>query len=130
MRYLKPLAFFCLLAVLGGGPSLYAQSTTLKSGTWTGEIIPPDGQIQNVTYDVIHTSDSLAINLVVPALGTIPFEDIKLEADTLNFSWQAGAYLRCNLILQENGSYDGECGDVQGISGVITMVPPQEKADS
>lgn len=131
MRYAPTLALLCVTALtLGICPTVQAQSSPLKPGTWTGEIIPPDGFTLQVEYEVTATSDSLAIDLSVPTMGTFPFENIAIEADTLSFSWEMNVLLYCSLIRQANTNFEGECGDAQGITGVITMIPPQEEGSN
>lgn len=131
MRYTNPtVPLLLFLFIVGLSIPHTAHGQALQTGTWTGEIIPPEGFVNAVTYDVIATNDSLAITLNVPNMGTIPFEDIALNADTLTFSWELGVALQCSLTLQDDGSFDGECGDAQGITGIVTMVPPKDEASN
>lgn len=108
-------------------PTLQAQD--LEAGTWTGTVIPPDGQVHEVTFDVVTASDTLTVTLNSP-MGPIPLRDITLDGETLTFSWSAGPTdLDCALKAQDDGSYTGECVDAGGDPGQFTMVPPQHDHD-
>lgn len=117
-------AGLALLCILFLSPDVQAQ--TLKAGTWTGQITPPDGQTLDITYEVSTANDSLKISMIVPERGTFPFEDITLEDGVLSFFWEAGEPLGCNLTLGEDGTFAGECSDIEGTSGQLTMVPPED----
>jgi len=115
------LALLCTLLL-----TPHTQAQTLEAGTWTGKITPPDGQTLDITYEVAVANDSLRISMVIPEMGTFPFEDIRLEEDVLTFFWEPGEPLGCNLQRGDDGIFKGECSDIEGTTGQLTMVPPKD----
>jgi hypothetical protein len=113
--------FFCVFLL-----TPRAQAQTLAPGTWTGKISPPSGQSLDITYEVNVPNDSLQIEIIVPEIGSFPLQDIKLEQDALSFYWEPDEPLGCNLKRAEDGSYAGECSDLDGNSGQLTMLPPAD----
>jgi len=101
------------------------QEHTLKEGTWGGTMTPPGGGTVEITYLVKTVDGELTITLESQMYGAVPATDIRLEPDTLYFSWTPEPRVDCTLRLQEDGSYEGECKDRSGDTGYLTMVPPQ-----
>lgn len=107
-----------------------ASAQELETGTWTGTVTPPDDPTFEVEYEVSYDEGgALAITLIPPAgvdaPPSIPFRDAVLEDGALTFSWTAGSTgLTCELLLLEDGSFEGECVDEDGVPGHLTMVPP------
>ena len=116
------------LALLFSVSSSFGQE--LVAGTWTGTVAPPDEEIVSVEYEVAYDEEgALQISLVPPAgLGApplIPFEDIQLSDGVLTFGWGVeDTWLTCEMVRQEDGSFEGECVDESGEPGYLTMVPP------
>ena len=107
-------------------PLVQEHTLTLREGTWGGTMTPPGGETEEITYAVKTVDGELTIILGVPnGRRAVPASDIRLEPDTLYFSWTPGTRVDCTLRLQEDGSYEGECKDPSGESGYLTMVPPQ-----
>lgn len=103
----------------------------LATGTWSGTVTPPDDAPLSVEYEVSYDEEgALQITLIPPpdvaAPPRIPFRDIELQEEILLFSWAAGPEVTCELLLQEDGSFEGECWDDDGTPGQLTMVPPKE----
>ncbi len=123
----RALAAASLAALLAVSPTL---GQGLTAGTWSGTIAPPDDPVFDVEYEVSYDEEG-ALQMAVlppPASGApprIPFQDVVLEDGTLTFSWNAGVTLNCELLLQEDGSFEGECVDASGVPGILTMVPPE-----
>jgi hypothetical protein len=109
-----------VLLVLPSGVS----GQQLKTGTWTGTVTPPDGPMVEATFDVRESGDSVTIMLSVE-FGDFPFSDIEVSSDRLTFRFEPGTPVDCVLMLQENGSYSGDCTDSDGEIGVLVMTPPE-----
>ena len=105
-----------------------AQAQALVSGTWTGTVIPPNGELIEVTYTVHAADDSLSIMMHVPEMGDIPFRELHVTDDKLTCNWSVDTELMCEFDLKAGNQYEGTCTDIQGESGQVTMVPP--KADT
>jgi len=123
-RITAAVALALLLAV---GP---ARGQELATGTWTGTVTPPEEASIEVQYEVSYDEEgALQITLLPPAgVGappSIPFREEALTEESLTFSWTAGSTdLDCELLLLEDGSFEGECVDDDGMPGYLTMVPP------
>lgn len=123
----KPLtAMLPLGAALVWAGALSGQS--LRPGTWTGTLAPPDGPPAAVTFQVSGTGDSLSITMTVPEMGIAPFSQLRVVSGKLSFQWQAGDKLvKCELTKQENGSYKGSCVDDDNKAGtMMEMIPPSK----
>lgn len=120
---LVAVAWAVLLALPGSAQELPA-------GMWTGSVTSPDGDFIEVEYEVALGEEGLEIAIIPPAgLATedrFEFGDVALDDGVLTFSWSPGVWLDCALDLQEDGSYEGECVDEGGTSGILKMVPPEE----
>lgn len=130
MRPCTRITFAVALALsLTVGP---AGAQELATGTWTGTVTPPDDPTLEVQYEVSYDEEgALAITLLPPAgIGappSIPLRDVALEDGSLTFSWNpGGTALDCELLLLEDGSFEGECVDDEGVPGFLTMVPPAD----
>jgi hypothetical protein len=122
----KPLtALLPLCAALVWAGALSGQS--LRPGTWTGTLAPPDGPPAAVTFQVAGIGDSISITMTVPDMGVAPFSQLRVVSGKLSFQWQAGDKLvKCELTKQENGSYKGSCVDDDNKAGTIEMIPPSK----
>jgi len=103
-------------------PSL-ASAQRLQAGTWTGTVTPPSGPIVDATFEVAESGDSVTIVLKVE-FGDFPFSNIRIAEDRLMFRFEPDTSVDCTLMLQEDGSYSGDCIDSNGEKGVIVMRPP------
>lgn len=115
------------LALLFGVLPALAQE--LPTGIWSGTISPPDQAGMDVDYEVSYDDEgALHIDLIPPpglgAPDSIPFDGIELVDGVLTFGWSAGTDLLCELIQQEDGSFEGECVDLGGSPGILVMIPP------
>jgi hypothetical protein len=115
------IAVYALAGLLFAAAPAAAQ--TLHTGTWTGTIAPPDGGVVDVEYEVSVTNDEIGITLVFE-MGTFEFASIEFDGSVLSFTWSPGVNLTCELELQDDGSFEGECVDEGGESGFLTMNPP------
>ena len=106
-------------------PALSAQD--LQSGTWTGEIIMPDGNSVDVMYEVASTADSLGITIAAGPMGTFKTSNIELSDKELAFDWQPGPVVFCALKKKANGSYEGACAPEGDEEGIMIMNPPKDK---
>ena len=107
-----------------------ASAQQLAAGLWTGTVDPPDGMALDVEYDVAYDEEgTLQITLYPPdGVGAPPeivFQDVALEEGSLTFWWFAGTNLTCELLQLEDGSFEGDCVDEDGVSGTLVMVPPE-----
>lgn len=123
----KMAAVLGMVAVLGMWVATPAAAQELAVGTWTGTMTPPGDQGVDVTYDVSMTDDDeLSIVMSVAMMGeSIEFFDIALDDDELTFWWSPGVRLDCSLARQDDGSFEGVCGDGAGGDGILLMVPPE-----
>jgi hypothetical protein len=120
---MKRIALLCAVLSFAALPALHAQ--TLVTGTWTGFIIPPNSESNDVTYEVTSAMDTLKITLVVPGMSSFPFVRIRFEEKTLVFDWEPGTVVHCKLEPTDERGYKGECVDDSGESGTMVMVPPK-----
>ena len=106
-----------------------ASGQSLAAGTWEGDIVGPGGEFLAVEFQVEHGAEGLTIDLIPPpdvgAPESIPLTDIRLEDDVLYFMFSPGVDVDCELALQDDGSYSGDCTDPDGESGQVTMYPPK-----
>ena len=127
MRRAIVLSLICLLTAAS---SVSGQS--LETGTWAGDIVGPGGELLAVEFRVEQAEDGLAITLLPPpdvgAPDEVPVTDIRLEDDLLYFTFSPGTDVDCELALQDDGSYTGDCTDETGESGQVTMYPPESDA--
>lgn len=97
----------------------------LKEGSWSGTVSPPGSGALPVTYTVEYKDGELHITLE-SQMGEFSFRDINLGDDNLTFSWTAGSTnLNCDLKADGSGGYEGDCLDANGMSGQLTMTPPE-----
>jgi hypothetical protein len=117
------MAGMIALAALVANPgSVTGQDLT--DGAWTGVVTPPSGENVPVKYQVTHDEGDLAILLETP-MGDFPFQDITFVEGALRFFWEPGnTVLECDLQPNDEGGYEGECTDEDGVPGTLTMVPP------
>lgn len=120
------IAFFatlCLLAACG-------TSAQLEEGRWTGALTPmnhPD-MANPVVYDVRYEGRALHIELIGPGGAAVPTREVRLEADTLRFTFdepEEGVPLRCALGREGAGGFEGRCADAAGKWAEFTMRPPE-----
>lgn len=105
-----------------------AQAQEMKSGTWTGFMMPPNNEKQDVTFEVAVESDTLKITLIHEEVGLLPLMDIVLSDTGLKFSLSAGTLILCDLKLKANKGYEGECAPEGEESGIIVMNPPKKES--
>ena len=124
---MRRLTVLSLGLVLLAATSVHGQ--TLEAGTWSGDIVGPGGEFLAVEFEVAQGEDGLAIDLIPPpdvgAPESLPLTDIRLEEGVLYFMFSPGTDVQCELALQEDGSYTGECSDPDGDTGIVTMYPPE-----
>jgi hypothetical protein len=114
------------ISTLIAATSLESQAQELQSGTWTGVVLPPNGQEMDVTFDVTSTADSLGIQMIAGPMGSFMLNDIELSSDQLSFTWRPGPVVYCDLKKKANGSYEGPCAPEGDEEGIIRMTPPKE----
>ncbi len=99
----------------------------LTPGTWSGSFSNPAGQVTlSVTYDVGGTVEAPTVSMSVSMVPEpIPFNDIRLDGQTMTFWWEPGVRVDCTLTRDASGGYAGACSDGSGSGeGRLTMVPP------
>src|SRR6185436_2023793 len=97
----------------------------IKPGTWTGSVIPPEGELTIVTYDVTMVGDTLGIVIHAGEHGDFTATEAKFDEKTIRFPFQPGPVVRCSLPLHEEGEYAGNCMEASGSVAQMTMVPPK-----
>ncbi len=125
MRNLVSAGLFLFISALL--LSVSAQAQEIESGTWTGFMMPPNSEKLSVTFDVTVESDTLKITLFQEQVGSLALTDIELSAKGLNFSFDAGAFILCDLKLKANKGFEGECAPEGGEPGIIVMIPPKKE---
>ena len=118
-----PLALAVALTIAAVAP---LQGQGLSPGTWTGTLSNPQGAVIPVTFEVGGTVDAPTVMMSVTMLPEpIAFNDIRLEGETMQFWWEPGVRVDCQLTRTAAGGYEGSCLDGSGSgSGALTMVPP------
>lgn len=114
---------FCLFAACG-------TSAELEEGRWTGAITPMNhADVENpVAYDVRYEGSALHIDLVGPGGAAVATREVRLETDTLRFTFnepEEGVPLRCALARDGAGGFAGRCTDVDRKWARFTMRPPE-----
>jgi len=103
-----------------------AAAQELQSGTWTGFVLPPNGEEMEVTFEVTSTADSLAIQLMAGPMGSFNLDNIELTSDELAFTFSPGPVVYCFLKKKSNGSYEGPCAPDGDEEGILVMNPPKD----
>jgi hypothetical protein len=105
-----------------------ADAQSIVTGTWSGTVTNPSGEVKPVTYTVTRSGDSLSVTLSETAGGPpVAFANVRVAGDTLLFDWRGGREgerLICKLVRQEDGAYEGSCRDSESREGRMRMVPP------
>lgn len=121
----RTLAGLAFVVVLSAASASDLNAQTVATGTWTGTVTPPDGQITDVQYTVATVGDTLQISLNIPNGPSFPFSNIRLDKGNLLFSWSPDVTIDCSLAQQKDGSFQGDCTDKRGVTGQLAMVPPR-----
>lgn len=98
---------------------------SITPGKWTGSVAPSDGPPVLLTFDVTLAGDSLGVVIHAGEHGDFTVTEIRLAEKTLNFTFTPGPVVRCNLTLNDEGGYAGNCMEDDGSVAVMTMVPPK-----
>jgi hypothetical protein len=114
-----------LTLALIGATALTLQAQSLKTGTWTGKGIAPEGEEFAITLDVQMKGDTLVIAMHAPDGAILPLTNIRFEDSKLLFTFTPGVVVNCTLSPVEGGGYSGPCTDEEGGTGEITMMPPE-----
>lgn len=109
------------LAVTASAGSYAAE---LQTGEWSGTITPPEGVTMPTTFTVSEAGGELRISVLFMNMP-VDLRDIELTDDGISFNWSPGPNVRCELDLQDDGSYSGGCVDQSGGMGHMSMVPPE-----
>ncbi len=119
---MKPKTLALLLFGLLAPGVCAAQS--LKPGTWTGTVIPPEGEPALVTYDVTVNGDSLGIVIHAGEHGDFVTEGARFADGKLTFRFSPGPVVSCTLTQGDKGIFAGRCTEEDGSAAQVTMVPP------
>lgn len=111
-----------LILALAFPAAIAAQA--LAPGSRAGEVVNPDGQTFEVTFEIVEQAGEVAITIDVPGVATLPLEDLVVREDRLSFAWRPGQRLDCELWRTEQGGYDGGCADATGVEGQMRIFPP------
>lgn len=124
------LAAAVALSLLGTAGLGTASAQEMASGTWKGTLTAPDGMSVDVTFEVSGMGEDLAILFVWPEDGPPGAEDMNLEEvelsdDGLTFVLPVpGVHVVCDLVVDGDGAYEGDCNGDDGQSGRLLMEPP------
>jgi hypothetical protein len=98
----------------------------LVDGIWSGTMTQPaDGPALTLEYHVTHHDGRLEISIATP-MGRFPFSDVSLSGGALQFTWQPGPLIECQLESRHDGGYEGACVDGSGATGRLLMLPPNQ----
>lgn len=117
---LKTLA----LLVLGLTIPAVCSAQSLKSGTWTGTVVPPEGDTTSVTFDVTVNGDSLGIVIHAGEHGDFITQQGHYADGKISFIFTPGPQVTCVLSRNEEGAFSGGCVEEDGSVAQVTMVPP------
>ncbi|MEO8200029.1 MAG: hypothetical protein ABI679_05850 [Gemmatimonadota bacterium] len=115
-----------LLVALMAGSITRLNAQKLETGTWTGTLTDPGGDVIDVTYAVALSGDTLQITMSAAEGLSAAFSNIRFEEGKMVFSWEANTKIDCTLSPAEGGGYAGACTDSNGGRGQMTMVPPKK----
>lgn len=110
-------------------PILWAQEP--KIAIWRGQITLPDQEPQRARYVVQLKEEggSPKIQRVTMYLNERPFEftDLEIKPGVLSFSLDTGNSRKCELKVQDDGTFAGDCmlPDSEAQRIALTMVPPK-----
>jgi len=109
-----------------------AAQEKLATGTWTGTVLTPDGQLIELAWEVSYTDDALSIELIPPpeVSPSLLAGNPVFDAGFLVFTIEVGETVSCNLATQDDGSIEGECVDSTGGAAIMSMMPPPPGAAS
>ena len=117
--------------VLGLFSAAGAAAQQLETGKWTGKVIVPVVNAPEVRlhFDVKNENGVLSVTLAfTDAPMSFPLKDVKIADKRLTFSFEPpNAIVRCDLGLQEDKSWDGDCiesGDPAKVRMIMT--PPKK----
>lgn len=115
-----------VLLVAFMAPAAVCSAQTLKSGTWTGTVQPPDGPVTDLTFDVTVMGDSLGVVIHAGEHGDFTAREGHYRDGKITFAFEPGITVRCSLSRGEDGNFAGECQGEDGTLAPMTMVPPKE----
>ena len=128
---MRPIFGALLLALAATAVPPLADAQSIVTGTWTGTVTNPSGEVKPVTYTVTRSGDSLSVTLSETAAGPpVAFANVHIAGDTLLFDWRGGREgerLVCKLVRQGDGAYEGSCRDTESREGRMRMVPPPKQ---
>lgn len=96
----------------------------IQAGEWTGTISPPSGEDAPARFTIGEVDGQIQISISVSGM-MLELRDIEVTDDGIMFTWEPGPEVHCELNLQDDDSYAGECTDANGGTGYMTMVPPE-----
>lgn len=123
MRY-RPMWAQILGLGLAIGP-LSAAAQELPTGTWTGVVQLPNGANVPSQFEVASTPDGVTITWMVPSGASFDATEVTVEAGRITFTIFAPGEARCDLEVQEDGSYEGGCLGSEDRRSSMTMIPPE-----
>lgn len=105
-----------------------AGAQELPTGTWTGTVTDPGGDVITIEYEIEMVDGALQGHLIPPmeaGMPPIPMEEFRVEGDVIYFNWSPGTFLECEIEKEDDGSWMGPCIDPDGEMGFLTMEPPK-----
>ena len=129
MRKAVVLRLLAFGVVVACSQTLHAQP--LEEGRWTGYLVSPTGELFDVGYEVAAEAGALNVTMVW-SRGPSPLYDVRLERDTLWFSWnmESDFRLNCIMLLEQRSHYKGSCKGPYGGFGLMVMAPPGVEVSS
>lgn len=133
MRLTIPVVILAILLV-----ALQSYSQDLDSVEWGGYIIISDSdgdEKEPVTFDVMNLGDEDSRNYKITMINNDQdylFEKLDVKDDRIIFKLDTGSSYDCDLILQGDGSFSGDCIQLNSNNKnkIFIMMIPQEQEES
>lgn len=110
-----------------------ASAQQLETGKWTGKLIVPIENAPQIdlNFDVKNDAGKLTIAMsFVQAPMAFELNEIRLEEKKLSFSFAPpNTMVRCELSLQDDRTYAGECVEDNDPTRVRLVMTPPKPAD-
>ncbi len=137
----RAMVLLAFVFALTWSSSSAVQAQELQEGTWSHTLTRPNGNTQTFSIEVTRTPDphwrwrpsrgELLRAVMVMPQGRTPLSDIRLDGETLSFAFTfQGGKMSCDLSLQPDGQYQGECDGDQWPVTPVTWTPPTDSSPS
>lgn len=115
---------FAVAAAMGVVPSgaWAASAMERPDGDWQGTVVLPRGAEADMTFGISDMAGRPLATMSIPGSEVIGPSNLVIKGDELDFTVNLdGAWLRCELTRQPDGSYAGLCSDRDSYEGAIRL---------